>query len=131
DRLFEGFGPHFDLPDRYNFCDQFSVDVRLVAEAGGLPSSRAPKTFFSPANPARGNFPSACNSASQLAAKSVLATRTRPNLAASFSNRAARFTAGPMQVKSSRLPPPMLPYNTFPTCSANPKRAAPISVRVG
>ena len=28
---------------------------------------------------------------------------------ASFSSRAARITAGPMQVKSSRLAPPILP----------------------
>src|SRR5262249_34466537 len=40
---------------------------------------------------------------------------TRPNLAASFSTRAAKFTAGPMQVKSSRLPPPMLPYKSHAT----------------
>ena len=45
-----------------------------------------------------------------------------PSRAATFSSRAARFTAGPMQVKSSRLPPPILPYITWPTCSASPKR---------
>ena len=39
-----------------------------------------------------------------------------------FSSRAARLTAGPMQVKSSRLPPPILPYRIRPTCSATPKR---------
>ena len=39
----------------------------------------------------------------------------RPNSLDSFSMRAAGFTAGPMQVKSSRLPLPMFPYRTSPT----------------
>ena len=50
------------------------------------------------------------------------ATTVRCRRPAIFSSRAARLTAGPMQVKSSRLPPPILPYNIFPTCSATPKR---------
>jgi hypothetical protein len=37
------------------------------------------------------------------------ATMVRLVWLAIFSSRAARFTAGPMQVKSSRLPPPILP----------------------
>src|SRR5262245_30660227 len=41
----------------------------------------------------------------------------RPKRPASFSSRAAKFTAGPMQVKSSRLPLPILPNSTSPTCS--------------
>ena len=36
-------------------------------------------------------------------------TMVRPSRPASFSSRAARFTAGPIQVKSSRLPLPILP----------------------
>ena len=50
------------------------------------------------------------------------ATTVRWRRPAIFSSRAARLTAGPMQVKSSRLPPPILPYRMFPTCSATPKR---------
>ena len=43
-------------------------------------------------------------------------------LAGDFSSRAARLTAGPMQVKSSRLPPPILPNRIGPTCNATPNR---------
>jgi hypothetical protein len=49
------------------------------------------------------------------------ARMVRPKRPASFSSRAAKFTAGPMQVKSSRLPLPILPARRR-TCSAKPKR---------
>jgi len=45
--------------------DQFSVVVWLMVETGELASSEAPKTFWSLANPSRGNFPSAWNLARQ------------------------------------------------------------------
>ena len=44
----------------------------------------------------------------------------RPRSRHSPSMRAARLTAGPMTVKSSRFSPPILPYMTSPTCNAMP-----------
>src|SRR5258708_10955808 len=64
--------------------------------------------------PATENSPTGANCSGNWAANSADAIIVRPSLAANFSSRAARLTAGPMQVKSSRLPPPMLPYITWP-----------------
>src|SRR5271155_4097450 len=81
-----------------------------------------PKTVCGAAKPATACAPSCLKSSGNRDANSVEATTASPSLAATFSRRAARLTAGPMQVKSRRLPPPMLPYITSPTCSASPKR---------
>src|SRR5258708_7246045 len=70
----------------------------------------------------RANRRSGISPPPQWPAKSLEATITRPSLPASFSRRAARLTAGPMQVKSSRSPPPILPWSTVPRWSARPKR---------
>jgi len=49
------------------------------------------------------------------------ARMVRPKRPASFSSRAAKFTAGPMQVKSSRLPLPILPNSTSPNMQRQTK----------
>ena len=59
------------------------------------------------------------------------ATTMRRCLAAIFSSRAARLTAGPMQVKSSRLMPPILPNRMPPIWSATPKRKRSTTLPLG
>src|SRR6516225_3797981 len=88
------------------------------------PSSASPNTICSCAKPATANRPSGCKpSYPQWSTKSCEARTVRPRRPASFSSHAAKFTAGPIQVKSRRLPLPILPNNTSPTWSANPKRS--------
>ena len=67
----------------------------------------------------------------QASAKARDVTTVRCRRPAIFSSRAARLTAGPMQVKSSRLPPPILPYKIFLTCSATPKRKRSTTSPIG
>ena len=58
----------------------------------------------------------------EAAPRAAVAKAASLSTPSSISSRAARLTAGPMQVKSNRLPPPILPYRIGPTCSATPKR---------
>src|SRR6516225_3828255 len=55
-------------------------------------------------NPAIGNSPRSAQLSSHRRAKAADDTTSRFRRAAILSSRAARLTAGPMQVKSSRLP---------------------------
>jgi hypothetical protein len=73
------------------------------------PSSSSPNTRSAFENPAIGNSPSSVQPPAHIPANPADATIVRLRRPAIFSSRAARLTAGPMQVKSSRLPPPMLP----------------------
>src|SRR3954453_4497609 len=66
-------------------------------------------------NPARSKSPTGTKSEGHSRAKSLEARIVRWSFPASFSMRAAKFTAGPMHVKSSRLPLPTFPYKTWPS----------------
>src|SRR5579884_3354545 len=104
-RLHRRFTPH-NWPSRY---------------PSSPASSLSPNTGWAPLMPERVNSPRAANSSRQWRAKAAEARMTRPRRPLSVSRRAARLTAGPTQVKSRRLPPPILPYDTRPTCKARPK----------
>ena len=67
----------------------------------------------------------------QTPANAAEATTVRESFPAIFSSLAARLTAGPMQVKSSRLMPPILPNRISPMCSATPKRKRSMRRRCG
>ncbi|MGY4297686.1 hypothetical protein ACVWXN_005781 [Bradyrhizobium sp. i1.4.4] len=86
-------------------------DLHLIAHQAittGV-SSASPYTRCAFENPAIGNSPSSRQSWRQAFAKTSETTTVRPSLPVIFSSLAARLTAGPMQVKSRRLPPPILP----------------------
>src|ERR1700726_5012056 len=85
-------------------------------------SSLRPKTRCAREKPEIGNSPRSTQPVVDAPAKVLEATTVRPSLPAIFSSRAARLTAGPMQVKSSRLKPPIFPNRISPICSATPKR---------
>ena len=72
-------------------------------------SSSSPNTNCGAVKPASLNSPRGVNSPAQWRANSPEARTERPNWLVSFSMRAAQLTAGPMQVKSRRLPLPILP----------------------
>src|SRR5262249_23499373 len=85
-------------------------------------SSCKPKTRCVFEKPAIGNSPSSVQPSLDTPAKAADATTVRESFPAIFSSLAARLTAGPMQVKSSRLVPPILPNRISPIWSATPKR---------
>src|SRR5271168_968701 len=72
-------------------------------------SSRRPYTVCGSRKPASSKSPSATKSSGRSRAKAAEPTTVRPSREAIFSSRAAMLTAGPMQVKSSRAPAPILP----------------------
>src|SRR5262249_53689138 len=130
---------HVDCHDGPSPCHLLRIWEALAAEASPVSrllgcdagdqsaapaaaSSRRPKTRCVLEKPAMGNSPSSVQPSLQTPAKAAEATTVRESLPAIFSSLAARLTAGPMQVKSSRLVPPILPNSISPIWSATPKR---------
>ena len=106
--------PWFDRSERFPVPGRPPPEPSLKPTSGSTlprryPSSARPKAGCGAATPRSVSSPSGTNSCGQACANAPEAMIARLRSRASFSSRAARFTAGPIAVKSSRLPPPILP----------------------